>query len=128
MSLMDCPTYGTVECAAGVCFICGGQGDEEPLRCPPADEVIQVDCILGWESPPRSDNLDVLGLLPERRPTTLTTMTVRKPKQDVRKVEASAHVALDALHARICGCDDPGKLGYCSFDEFAALDPAKGKA
>lgn len=31
--------------------------------------------------------------------------------------------ALDNLHLRICGCDSPGKLSYCSFDDFAALVP-----
>lgn len=119
--MMNCPTYGTVECAAGCCFVCGGQGDESPLRCPPPSEVIRIDCVYGWKGDPGDPEL-------VRRATTLGTMTILKPEKDVRTVETSAYEALKALHDRVCACDDPGRLGYCSFDEFTALDPGKAKA
>lgn len=35
--------------------------------------------------------------------------------------------ALDDLHARVCGCDDPGRESYCSFEEFAALVPLRAE-
>jgi hypothetical protein len=72
--MMNCPKYGTTECAGGVCYVCGTLGDD-PVNCAPEDDVIQVDVILGYVG------LDGLFV---RRPTTLTTMTVRKPKRDLR--------------------------------------------
>jgi hypothetical protein len=34
--------------------------------------------------------------------------------------------ALLDLHNRVCGCDQPGAISYCSFEEFAALGGSYG--
>jgi len=72
MSYMNCPRYGTTQCAGGVCHVCGTLGEDES-KCAPEDDVIFVDSIMGYSG---EENF--------RRPTTIVTKAVRRPKKDYR--------------------------------------------
>jgi hypothetical protein len=47
--------------------------------------------------------------------------------EPTREELLAAAAALAELHERVCGCDDPGRLAYCPYEEFAALQPLVAK-